>query len=66
MAESLNIAILGGSGQVGSRLASRLCLAGNNVILASRNPEDPKVALAMHFVFTSDLCFNLLFTHYER
>ena len=41
---AMKIAVVGGSGNVGSRLARQLCLSGNNVVLASRNPQETKVS----------------------
>ncbi|GAQ82355.1 hypothetical protein KFL_001090040 [Klebsormidium nitens] len=46
----LNIVVLGGSGNVGSKLAHRLAVAGHNLILTSRNPTDDKAKAAVEFV----------------
>ncbi|CAI7795698.1 unnamed protein product [Closterium sp. NIES-54] len=46
----MKIAVLGGTGNVGSKLAQRLCAAGHDVVLTSRNPGDEKTAKALAYV----------------
>eukprot|EP00245_Coleochaete_scutata_P007539 TRINITY_DN22989_c0_g1_i1.p1 TRINITY_DN22989_c0_g1~~TRINITY_DN22989_c0_g1_i1.p1 ORF type:complete len:251 (-),score=31.75 TRINITY_DN22989_c0_g1_i1:288-1040(-) len=46
----MKIAVLGGSGNVGSRLAQNLYKAGHDIVLASRNPSDPKVLKSIELI----------------
>ncbi|CAI5490175.1 unnamed protein product [Closterium sp. Naga37s-1] len=46
----MKIAVLGGTGNVGSKLAQRLCAAGHDVVLTSRNPGDEKTVKALAYV----------------
>jgi 8-hydroxy-5-deazaflavin:NADPH oxidoreductase len=41
------IAVVGGSGAVGSALASRLAAAGHQIIVAAREPDSPRVVAAV-------------------
>ncbi|CAI5463539.1 unnamed protein product [Closterium sp. Yama58-4] len=46
----MKIAVLGGTGNVGSKLAQRLCAAGHDVVLTSRHPGDEKTVKALEYV----------------
>ncbi|CAI5527326.1 unnamed protein product [Closterium sp. Naga37s-1] len=46
----MRIAVVGGTGNVGSKLAQKLCAAGHDVVLTSRHPGDEKTAKALAYV----------------
>ncbi|GJP29073.1 hypothetical protein CLOM_g67 [Closterium sp. NIES-68] len=46
----MRIAVVGGTGNVGSKLAHMLCAAGHDVVLTSRHPGDDKTAKALAYV----------------